>query len=124
MPASRGSWALINREWVGFSLRAVSLTSLLALLYLVVLGSIVAVNCYSYLLAHVAAQKVATYALVNPVIALALGALVLARAHHAGRPRRDSAGARGGRHGAVPGNPAQDAARAGARASEAVARSD
>ena len=73
----QGVMGLINREWVGFSLRAVSLTSLLALIYLVVLGSIVAVNCYSYLLAHVPAQKVATYALVNPVIALALGALVL-----------------------------------------------
>jgi drug/metabolite transporter (DMT)-like permease len=38
---------------------------------------VIAVNCYSYLLAHVPAQKVSTYALVNPVIALALGALVL-----------------------------------------------
>jgi drug/metabolite transporter (DMT)-like permease len=73
----QGILGVINREWVGFSLRALSLTSVLAMLYLVVLGSIVAVNCYSYLLAHVAAQKVATYALVNPVIALALGALVL-----------------------------------------------
>ena len=35
---------LIDREWVGFSLRAVSLPSLLALLYLVVFGSIVAVQ--------------------------------------------------------------------------------
>jgi drug/metabolite transporter (DMT)-like permease len=51
--------------------------SLLALSYLVVFGSIIAVNCYSYLLAHVPAQKVSSYALVNPVIALALGALVL-----------------------------------------------
>jgi drug/metabolite transporter (DMT)-like permease len=73
----QGLMGVLNREWVGFSPRAVSLTSLLALLYLVVFGSIIAVNCYSYLLAHVAAQKVATYALVNPVIALALGALVL-----------------------------------------------
>ena len=37
----------------------------------------VAVNCYSFLVAHVPAQKVTTYALVNPVIALLLGALVL-----------------------------------------------
>lgn len=67
----------LNREWIGFSLAQVSLQSWLALLYLVVFGSLIAVNCYSYLLAHVSAQKVSTYALVNPVIALALGALVL-----------------------------------------------
>jgi drug/metabolite transporter (DMT)-like permease len=42
-----------------------------------VFGSLVAVNCYSFLVAHVAPQKVTTYALVNPVIALALGAIVL-----------------------------------------------
>jgi len=55
----------------------ISLQSALAVLYLVVFGSIIAVNCYSFLVAHVPAQKVTTYALVNPVIALALGALVL-----------------------------------------------
>jgi drug/metabolite transporter (DMT)-like permease len=67
----------LDREWIGFQVSQVSLQSLLALGYLVVFGSIIAVNCYSYLLAHVPAQKVSTYALVNPVIALALGALVL-----------------------------------------------
>jgi drug/metabolite transporter (DMT)-like permease len=67
----------IDREWIGFQVSQVSLQSLLALGYLVVFGSVIAVNCYSYLLAHVPAQKVSTYALVNPVIALALGALVL-----------------------------------------------
>jgi drug/metabolite transporter (DMT)-like permease len=46
-------------------------------MYLVVFGSLIAVNCYSWLIAHVAPQKVTTYALVNPVIALALGALLL-----------------------------------------------
>ena len=54
-----------------------TLSSLLALLYLVVFGSLIAFNCFSYLVARVAAQKITTYALVNPVIALALGALVL-----------------------------------------------
>ncbi len=67
----------LDREWIGFSISQISLQSLLALGYLVVFGSMIAVNCYSYLLAHVPAQKVSTYALVNPVIALALGALVL-----------------------------------------------
>ena len=68
---------LVDREWIGFSVSQVSLQSLLAVAYLVVFGSIIAVNCYSYLLAHVAVTKVSTYALVNPVIALALGTIVL-----------------------------------------------
>jgi drug/metabolite transporter (DMT)-like permease len=67
----------VDREWVGFSISQVSLQSALAVAYLVIFGSVIAVNCYSYLLAHVPATKVSTYALVNPVIALALGALVL-----------------------------------------------
>jgi drug/metabolite transporter (DMT)-like permease len=67
----------LDREWVGFSPAHVSTQSALALLYMVSFGSIVAVNCYAFLLAHVPAQKVTTYALVNPVIALGLGALVL-----------------------------------------------
>ena len=54
-----------------------SLLSVAALLYLAVPGSIVAFSCYAYLVAHVAAQKISTYALVNPLIALALGTLVL-----------------------------------------------
>jgi drug/metabolite transporter (DMT)-like permease len=67
----------VDREWIGFVPAQISLPSVLALLYLVVFGSLVAVNCYSFLVAHVPAQKVTTYALVNPVIALTLGALVL-----------------------------------------------
>ena len=67
----------IDREWIGFVPAHISIQSVLAVLYLVVFGSLVAVNCYSFLVAHVPAQKVTTYALVNPVIALALGAIVL-----------------------------------------------
>ena len=67
----------IDREWIGFVPAQISWQSMLAVLYLVVFGSLVAVNCYSFLIAHVPAQKVTTYALVNPVIALGLGALVL-----------------------------------------------
>jgi drug/metabolite transporter (DMT)-like permease len=64
-------------EWSRFHPEGITPASLLALAYLVAFGSIVAVNCYSWLVAHVPAQKVATYALVNPLIALALGALIL-----------------------------------------------
>jgi drug/metabolite transporter (DMT)-like permease len=67
----------VDREWIGFVPGQVSLQSVLGVLYLVAFGSIVAVNCYSFLVAHVPAQKVTTYALVNPVIALGLGAIVL-----------------------------------------------
>ena len=73
----QGVLAALDREWVGFSFGQVTLPAILALSYLAVFGTLVATNCYSYLIAHVPAQKVSTYALVNPVIALALGALIL-----------------------------------------------
>jgi drug/metabolite transporter (DMT)-like permease len=69
--------ALLDREWLGFVPSHISLQSWLALAYLIIFGSIIAFSCYSFLVAHVSAQKVSTYALVNPVIALALGAAVL-----------------------------------------------
>jgi drug/metabolite transporter (DMT)-like permease len=68
---------LVDHEWTGFSLAQVSPQSWLATLYLIVFGSLIAANCYSFLIAHVPAQQVSTYALVNPVIALTLGALLL-----------------------------------------------
>jgi len=48
-----------------------------ATLYLVVFGSLVGYSAYIYLLDHVAVSKVATYAYVNPVIAVVLGAIFL-----------------------------------------------
>jgi len=72
--------AMLTREWAGFSLQQVSRSSLFALAYLVLFGSMIASNCYSYLITHVPAQKVATYALVNLIIALALGAAALGEA--------------------------------------------
>lgn len=52
--------------------------ALLSILYLVVFGSLVTCTAYIYLLDHVAVSKVATYAYINPVIAVILGALFLA----------------------------------------------
>lgn len=49
---------------------------LLAIAYLIVFGSIVAFTAYSWLLGVVEPQKVATYALVNPILAVALGSLI------------------------------------------------
>ena len=66
-----------DAEWAHFDIAAVSLPSWLALLYLILFGSIVGLNSYLWLLTRVPAPKVTTYALVNPVVALLLGALVL-----------------------------------------------
>jgi drug/metabolite transporter (DMT)-like permease len=49
-----------------------------ALAYLVVFGSIVGYTAYGYALEHASATVVGTYAYVNPVVAVALGWLVLA----------------------------------------------
>jgi drug/metabolite transporter (DMT)-like permease len=69
--------ATVDGEWASFELSRIASGSWLALLYLIVFGSIVALNSYLWLLTRVPAQKVTTYALVNPVVALLLGALVL-----------------------------------------------
>jgi drug/metabolite transporter (DMT)-like permease len=55
-----------------------SANSLLALAYLVAFGSLIAFTAYSWLLQHAPVSLVATYAYVNPVVAVLLGALVLA----------------------------------------------
>ena len=55
-----------------------STNSLVAMAYLVVFGSLVAFSAYSWLLQHAPVSLVSTYAYVNPVVAVVLGALVLA----------------------------------------------
>ena len=69
--------SFVDGEWAQFDPSTITWSSLAAVAYLVVFGSIVGLNCYLYLLTKVAAPKVATYALVNPVVALLLGAVVL-----------------------------------------------
>jgi drug/metabolite transporter (DMT)-like permease len=54
-----------------------STDSLLAFAYLVVVGSIVAFSAYAYALGNAPISQVSTYAYVNPVIAVVLGAVVL-----------------------------------------------
>jgi len=49
----------------------------LALLYLVVFGSLVGFTAFAYCLNELPASTVGTYAYVNPVVAVALGALIL-----------------------------------------------
>jgi len=57
-----------------FDPHAVSMASLMALVYLVVFGSIVAFSAYMFLLSVAPASRVGTHAYVNPLIAVALGA--------------------------------------------------
>ena len=55
---------------------------LLALLWLTVFGSLVGYSAYTYLLARVPMAKVATYAYVNPIVAVGLSALILHESLH------------------------------------------
>jgi drug/metabolite transporter (DMT)-like permease len=50
---------------------------LVAIAYLSTVGSVVGLTAYTYLLQHVAVTKVATYAFVNPVIAVLIGVATL-----------------------------------------------
>jgi drug/metabolite transporter (DMT)-like permease len=54
-----------------------SLRSMVALAYLIVFGSIAAFTAYTWLLANVPVSTVSTYAYVNPIVAVALGAVLL-----------------------------------------------
>ena len=60
-------------EFRNFDVRQISLPSGLAALYLAVFGSIFGLSAYAYLLRHVQPARVATYAYINPVIAVILG---------------------------------------------------
>ena len=55
-------------------------SGMLAVVYLIVFGSIIGFTAYTYLLRHVPAAKASTYAYVNPIVAVILGALILGEA--------------------------------------------
>lgn len=54
-----------------------NLTSMGAIAYLVLFGSLLGFSCYIWLIHHVPVAKVASYAFVNPVVAVILGAVIL-----------------------------------------------
>jgi drug/metabolite transporter (DMT)-like permease len=60
-------------EWTGFEISVVSRHSWFALAYLLVFGSLIAFTAYSWLLKNARPAMVATYAYVNPVVAVILG---------------------------------------------------
>jgi drug/metabolite transporter (DMT)-like permease len=64
---------LLHGELHGFAFAAVSLRSVVALIYLILFGSLVAFTSYSWLLRVVPPSLAATYAYVNPVVAVLLG---------------------------------------------------
>jgi drug/metabolite transporter (DMT)-like permease len=67
---------LLSGEFHRFHFAAVSWRSWTALAYLVMFGSGIGFTAYLYILQKSTAARVATYALVNPVVALFLGWLV------------------------------------------------
>jgi drug/metabolite transporter (DMT)-like permease len=70
--------AAVRGEFGRFDPAEVSGRSWLALGYLFAAGSLVAFTAYVWLLQHAPISLVATYAYVNPVVAVALGALLVA----------------------------------------------
>ena len=69
--------ALTRGEAGDFHLAALTLRSVLAWVYLVIAGSLIAFPCYVYLLKHSTPARASTYAYVNPVVAVFLGWLIL-----------------------------------------------
>jgi drug/metabolite transporter (DMT)-like permease len=79
-----GSWlfalALLTGELGRIDPGSVSLQSVLSLVYLILLGSVVAFSAYVWLLGVTTPARVGTYAYVNPVVALLLGWLLAGEA--------------------------------------------
>ena len=67
---------VLTGEFHALHLGTVSLRSWLALVYLIVFGSGIGFSAYIYILHKSTAARVATYAFVNPVVALFLGWLI------------------------------------------------
>jgi drug/metabolite transporter (DMT)-like permease len=68
-----GVMSVMFGEPADFRLADVTLRSVLALIYLVIFGSLIAYTAYVWLLTVTTPARVGTYAYVNPVIALLLG---------------------------------------------------
>jgi drug/metabolite transporter (DMT)-like permease len=66
----------IKGEWTTFNVADVSANSWFALIYLIIFGSLISFTAYSWLLKNAPPAKVATYAYVNPVVAVFLGWLI------------------------------------------------
>jgi drug/metabolite transporter (DMT)-like permease len=69
--------AALSGELGAFDPAAVTARSSVAFVYLTVVGSLVAFTAYAWVLRHAPLPLIATYAFVNPVIAVFLGWLIL-----------------------------------------------
>lgn len=68
--------SIVTKEWSRFSFDGVSAASAGAVLYLAIAGSVITFFAYTWLLTKKPPAIVGTYAYINPVIAVLLGALV------------------------------------------------
>jgi drug/metabolite transporter (DMT)-like permease len=68
--------ALVTGDFKRLNVAAASWVSLSAFAYLLIFGSLVGFTAYSWLLRHVTTARAATYAYVNPVVAVFLGWLI------------------------------------------------
>jgi drug/metabolite transporter (DMT)-like permease len=68
--------ATVMGEWARLDISGISGRSLTSLLYLILFGSILAFSAYAWLLKVCTALQVATYAYVNPVVAVFVGCVL------------------------------------------------
>lgn len=69
--------AAVTGDFARLDVAAVSMRSLIAMFYLMIFASVIAFTAFTWLMRNVNPALVATYAYVNPVIAVLLGALIL-----------------------------------------------
>ena len=75
--AVTGFEALLVGEPAAFHPEQVSAASVLALVYLIFIGSMLAYTSYAWLLRHAPLSLIGTYAYVNPIVAVGLGSIFL-----------------------------------------------
>lgn len=66
----------LTGEWGQVRLASISSASILGLLYLIIFGSLIGFTAYTWLLRVAPTSLVSTYAYVNPLVALVIGALI------------------------------------------------
>lgn len=77
MFAAGTAFLLTNAVLTDFAFAGASVSAYAALLYLIFVGSILAYTAFNYMLQVYPAAKAGTYAYVNPIVALILGAIIL-----------------------------------------------
>lgn len=66
-------WAFLSGEFHAFHFETLSMTSLFALVYLIIFGAIIGYTCYFWLLLNTRTAVAISYEFVNPVIGVFLG---------------------------------------------------